>query len=1005
MNRLFLLLGFIISASVAGLVVLHGVWNRDHTVADATADATNLRDALIEQTRQTFSAIDLALLGVEESINTQYLRHEENYRALVARQNILAPTFAIFVLDEEGYLAATSRTRNPEPSDFAADPMFTSHQNDPSFGLFIGAPRMGRVGYAEGKWIITVSRRLNHADGSFAGIVAAALSIDYLTDFYDALRRGEGGVVGIAKDDGTVIARSPFNEDYLGRGLADTRLFRELLPLADAGTYRARFVTDNADRITAYGRVPGWPLVVYVGISADERLAAWRQLAVVNGAAGLLAILVSGAFIVFVARRFVERQREQEARAAQLTKLTEVSTRLQGCPDVATALQLATNMARDLVPCHQAVTSLTEHPSMAQAIHSVSLSGKYAAWKDYDEKPVGSGIYRKVCETNRPMRLTQAELEAHADWKGFGAARDRHPPMRGWLAVPLIAEDGRNLGLIQLSDRESGEFTAEDQALMVELMHMAGVAIQRLKMADELRKAAATAEQLRLETEAARAAEESVRSEVEGVLNSIRDAVYALDPDWRFTFLNQQAEEWLERKADDLIGRNVWEEFPEAVESEIYAQYHKAREENVDVEFRVFYAPLKRWFEVRAFPQKEGGLTVYFQDISDWVTQEAQLRQSQKMEAVGQLTGGVAHDFNNLLTVILGNAETVLAQLNKEDHTYRMISMICNAGKRAEELTRRLLAFSRRQPLEPGAVDVNELLRDLEPLLARTLGEQYDIRFFCRDGIDRAFVDPGQLRSAIVNLAVNARDAMPGGGRLTVETTEVEIDGDYVATHVYAKPGRYVMIAVSDSGVGMTPETCSRAFEPFFTTKKAGEGTGLGLSMVYGFIKQSSGHVNIYSEPGEGTSIKLYLPCAGTAAAAAERGRAPVGAIVRGTERILVVEDDPLVREYTASALSSFGYEVAAVPDGAAARSIIDIDGKFELLLCDVILGGGMNGREVSEAARSVLPNLKVLYMTGYTDAVIVHHGRLDPGVRLLMKPFSRVELAVRVREALDCED
>ncbi|MGM0562112.1 MAG: ATP-binding protein [Pseudomonadota bacterium] len=1001
MKRLLLLAGIFVILAIAGIMTLHILADREHVIADARYDVENLRDALSEQTRQTFAALEIALDGVSGNIDPTALRNDDTYRTLSERQDSFAPTFAIFILDQEGRLAASSRTRDPNPVDFSEDPMFTAHRDDPSQDLFIAKPRKGKVGYAKDQWIVNVSQRLTDAEGNFTGIVAAAVSIDYLTDFYDALRMGDNAAVGISGADGTVIARSPFNEDYLGRELTDTKLYQEMLPTADAGVYRAHFVTDGIERIIAYSRVPDYPIVVYVGVALEERLASWQRRVLVDGAIGLLAIAIMGGFGLFLMRRINERQEEQDKRVEQLTRLTEISTALLESPDVTSAVQRATDMARVLVPCHQALTSLIEPPSLNEAIRIVSLSDKYAAWRDYDEQLDGSGLYRLVCESNQPMRLTQAELEAHPAWKGFGAAKDRHPPMRGWLAVPLVAEDGSNIGLIQLSDRERGEFTDEDQALMVELAHVTSVAIQRLKMANDLRQAAVTADRLRAEAEEARTSEAEARKEMEKVLTSIRDAVYALDSEWRFTYLNRQAEVLLERNAEELIGRNVWHEFPITAETELHDQYHRALKENVDVEFQFYSAPLKRHLEVRAFPQAEGGLTVYFQDVSDWVIQEEQLRQAQKMEAVGQLTGGVAHDFNNLLTVILGNAEAVLDNLDKEAAHYRLVSMIVDAADRAGDLTQRLLAFSRRQPLEPKAVDINALVNGLDPLLRRTLGEAYDIEFICQDGIDKAVVDPGQLENAIVNLAVNARDAMLAGGRLTIETGEVWIDDDYIETHIYAKPGRYIMIAVGDGGSGMSPEVRAHAFEPFYTTKASGEGTGLGLSMVYGFVKQSKGHINIYSELGEGTTIKLYLPRA-SPDDKVESQQETEDAIQRGTERILVVEDDTLVREFTTATLTSLGYDVTAVADGTAAKALLETDGSFDLLLCDVVLGGDMNGRQVAEAAHALLPHLKVLYMSGYTENAIVHHGRLDPGARLLQKPFRRADLAMKVREALD---
>ncbi len=990
MRRLLLPASFVVSICIVGLVGLNAVRDREITITDATADAVNLRNALIEQTRQTFAAIDIALTGVAENIDTQDLGSEVTYGTLVVRQDAFAPTFAIFILDESGQNVATSRTPDPAPFDFSADQTFLTHANSPSLGLLIAPPRKGRVGFAEDRWIVNVSRRLNHPDGSFAGVVAAVVSIDYLTNFYDALRRGEGGVVGISKDDGTVIARSPFREDYIGRALIDTQLFREMLPSADAGVYRAQFVTDDTDRITAYSRVPDFPLVVYVGISATERLAAWRQRATIDGVIGLLAIFMLGGLTYFAERRTGERQREQEARVKQLTELTEVSVRLMECPDVGTALQLATDMARELVPSHQAVTSLTEHPSMAQTIHTVSFSEKYAAWNKYDETPDGSGIYRKVCEDNQPMRLTQAELETHSDWKGFGAARERHSPMRGWLAVPLIADDGRNLGLIQLSDRMTGDFTAEDQALIIELAHVTRLAIQRLKMSDQLRDAAATAERL--------------RSEVESVLTSIRDAVYALDEDWRFTFLNRQAEILLERKAEDLIGRRKWDEFPEAVETELFTQYHKARDSNVDVDFRLYYQPLKGWFDVRAFPRKEGGLTVYFQDVSDILIQEEKLRQAQKLEAVGQLTGGVAHDFNNLLTVILGNAETLAEELTEHKQLRDLAKMTVTAAERGAELTNRLLAFSRKQALEPKVLSLSSQIHGMESLLRRTLPESIDIEIVAAGGLWRAEVDPGQLESALLNLAINARDAMPDGGHLTIEMTNAALNEDYVALEQDLAPGQYVMIAVTDTGQGMSSEVLDRVFEPFFTTKEVGKGSGLGLSMVYGFVKQSGGHIRIYSEPGEGTSVKIYFPRArgGHELAATDRSG---GAIVGGNETILVVEDDELVREQLVARLIGLGYNVASVENGPLALKILDTIPDLDLLLTDIVLPGGMSGRVLADTLRESRPDLKVLFTSGYTENAIVHHGRLDPGVELLSKPYRREQLAAKVRKVLDAPE
>jgi len=379
------------------------------------------------------------------------------------------------------------------------------------------------------------------------------------------------------------------------------------------------------------------------------------------------------------------------------------------------------------------------------------------------------------------------------------------------------------------------------------------------------------------------------------------------------------------------------------------------------------------------------------------------LRQSQKMEAVGQLTGGVAHDFNNLLTVILGSNEMLVQSLAGNHELRGMAELAVKAAERGAELTNRLLAFGRRQALSPTPSDINRLLAGMEKLLRRTLGEHVDIEMVQSGGLWRAMVDTGQIENAILNLCLNARDAMPQGGRLTIETANVRLDAAYADRHSELEPGQYVMVAVSDTGTGMDSGTLERAFEPFFTTKGVGKGSGLGLSMVYGFIKQSKGHVRIYSEQGQGTTVKLYLPRAFAGKAAGEEEAAGVAATRRGNERILLVEDDELVREHVSAQLKSLGYDVVAAPNGPEALDLIRRLA-FDLLFTDIIMPGGMNGRQLADEAKTLRPTMPVLFTSGYTENAIVHHGRLDPGVHLLQKPYRRQELAAKLREVLDGE-
>jgi PAS domain S-box-containing protein len=394
----------------------------------------------------------------------------------------------------------------------------------------------------------------------------------------------------------------------------------------------------------------------------------------------------------------------------------------------------------------------------------------------------------------------------------------------------------------------------------------------------------------------------------------------------------------------------------------------------------------------------DGAVAVY-RDMTAMKETENQLRQSQKMEALGQVTGGFAHDFNNILTVITGTIEILAQGVSDRPKLAAIAAMIDDAAERGGDLTQRLLAFARKQPLKPREIDINALIAEGERLLKPALGAQVEIETILAVDAGPALVDPGQLITALLNLAVNARDAMPAGGQLTIETRNVEIDASYAEAHGEVAPGQYVLIAVSDTGRGIPPGLLQKVFEPFFTTKEPGKGTGLGLSMVYGFVKQSGGHIEIYSEERLGTTVKIYLPRTRRPEATAHE--ADPDPIPEGNEAILVVEDDALVRRYVTAQLASLGYATRAAQNAAEALGIIEGEEPFDLLFTDIVMPGGMNGRVLAEEAVRRRPSLHVLFTSGYTENAIVHHGHLDPGVLLLSKPYRKHDLARMVRLAL----
>jgi PAS domain S-box-containing protein len=496
-----------------------------------------------------------------------------------------------------------------------------------------------------------------------------------------------------------------------------------------------------------------------------------------------------------------------------------------------------------------------------------------------------------------------------------------------------------------------------------------------------------------------------------GIVNSAMDAIISVDGEQKVVLFNAAAERILGCPAAEAIGQTIDRFIPQSFREP--HQQHIRRFGETGVSLRSIHS-LSELTAVRAngeeFPIEasiskievagQKIFTVVLRDITERKQLEEQFRQSQKMEAVGRLAGGVAHDFNNMLTAIIGYSQLVMAQIDEASPLRHDIEEIEKAGQRAAGLTAQLLAFSRKQVLQPKVLDLNEVISDVDKMLRRVIGEDIDLVTIARPDLGHVKADPGQIEQILLNLAVNSRDAMPLGGKLTIETANIELDEAYASSHSDVIPGQYVMLAVSDTGIGLDAQTQARMFDPFFTTKEKGKGTGLGLSTVFGIVKQSGGHIWVYSEPEHGAAFKIYFPRVDEPTAPASADAKDVGSLF-GSEVLMVVEDDDAVRGMSQSALEKYGYTVLAAESGAQALEAFGpLAATIDLVVTDVIMAG-MSGPELVERLHELHPDVKVLYVSGYTEEATIHHGVLTEGIEFLQKPFTPDLLARRVRQLL----
>lgn len=589
-----------------------------------------------------------------------------------------------------------------------------------------------------------------------------------------------------------------------------------------------------------------------------------------------------------------------------------------------------------------------------------------------------------------------------------------HLPVRSYLAVPVISRSGEVLGCLLFGHPKPGQFGEQTERLMLGIAAQAAVAIDNARLyqtaqreIEDRRRAEARLMDL-TQTLEARVAERTAERDRTWRLS--QDLLAVVERDGVIASVNRAFTALLGWDAREMIGIQFLE---------------FTHPDEIDVTFAVFKgifeAPLVKPYQFR-LRHKDGtyrwfAWTGAFEDGRVYANgrhttaeheqaealalAEEQLRQSQKMEAVGQLTGGLAHDFNNLLAGISGSLELLQTRITQGrlDELDRYIGAAQGAAKRAAALTHRLLAFSRRQTLDPKTTNMNRLVGGMEDLIRRTVGPSVEIEVTAAAGLWMTLIDPGQLENALLNLCINARDAMPAGGRLTIETANLVLDSEATREHEMP-PGQYVALSVADTGTGMAPDVIKRAFDPFFTTKPIGMGTGLGLSMVYGFARQSGGQIGISSEVGHGTKMSLYLPrhCEEDGGIENTISQARTQRIKQG-KTVLVVDDEPTVRMLVTEVLRDLGYVAIEADDSAGALQMLRSDVSIDLLITDVGLPGGMNGRQVADAGREVRPGLKVLFITGYAEKAAVGDGNLDPGMQVLTKPFAIEALASRIYE------
>ncbi|MBO1073881.1 PAS domain-containing protein [Roseomonas marmotae] len=941
---------------LAGGVTVSLAMDRAATERQALREVGLLADTMAVQASALLGGLDRAVLGLAQLMASQAPPDDVSL-ALATRESALQDGVVLAVLRPDGsieFATAAGHRRLAGLQHGAVTAVAASRQ------LTLGTPLRSVNGP-----VLPLTQLLPDDR-----VVLALLPLRLLEGLYAQLDLGADHIVALLDQDGRLVTRIPAAPpEAVGQDFRDAATVA-LGPQPHQG-WNGRVVSpiDNQRRFTAWRPVPGYPAVVAFGRGDDSAMVQWTRRAWMGGSLTLLAIAAAGLGMLLVGREARRRLDAQAAATTRLEQLARGSAGIAAVSELPALLSHVSQLTREALRAPFACVTLhdgdrQEQSSKQQVINLAPRHGLSAPMLDRLER-----------------WATDRERAAEAAPRIWPAGADGLPAR---ACIGLRDEQGQPLGALSVAAAPGDEagFQADEEAMLAQFARLAEIAIRNRGLI----------------AAAHRAAEEagSARERVERLLEAVSDGFVALDASWCITYANTAALRLAGRTREEVLSQPIWDLYPELTELEVFENLQTVASRGQPLEFEQHLEAPQRWFEAYAFPAADG-VAVFFREVTEARRNQYRMRQSQRMETVGRLAGSVAHDFNNLLTVVAGNAEMLEEDLEHDPGARHAAVLIRDAAERGRTLVRQLLAFAGHQPeVTPREVAPEELVDRLMPLLRRLLGAKVrlDVRKMQQD-LPRLRLVPEQAENAIINLAVNARDAMPDGGTLTLTLEAVELDAGALLEVPDARPGRFLRLTVSDTGTGMTPEVMAHALEPFFSTKGADHGAGLGLVSVNSFARENRGLLQLTSIPGQGTDVALILPEAWTPEPVPEAIEPP---LPRGDESVLLVEDEAALRQTLARQVSALGYRVTAVEGGPQALAALDDGLRPDLLLSDVILPGGISGPRLAQLLRQRLPAMRVLLISGYA----LREMEEVNGMPLLAKPLNGAVLAHQLRQLLD---